>query len=135
MEVISGGVATLGLLLPLLWRILTEGGEWTRAGSRVFPLGSRVLLYAAYTLLAVTLVAYNALASTSSMLDPNTLQELGDFLLGTPPVRDRARLRPDPDRHQWDRDGGAAAGADPPGRVSAPPGPSESLRPSGRCRR
>lgn len=84
MEVISGGVATLGLLLPLLWRILTEGGEWTRAGSRVFPLGSRVLLYAAYTLLAVTLVAYNALASTSSMLDPNTLQELGDFLLGTP---------------------------------------------------
>ncbi|WP_026926006.1 hypothetical protein [Granulicoccus phenolivorans] len=82
MEVISG-VATLGLLLPLLWRILTEG-EWTRAGSRVFPLGSRVLLYAAYTLLAVTLVAYNALASTSSMLDPNTLQELGDFLLGTP---------------------------------------------------
>lgn len=82
MELISG-VATFGLLLPLLWRVLTEG-EWTRAGSRAFPLDSRVLLYAAYSLLAVTVVAYNALGSTTLVLDPNTLQEVGDFLLGTP---------------------------------------------------
>lgn len=72
------------VLFGLVWRLLTEA-DITQEGTRKWPVPSRVLLYCANSLLAVSSAAYVALSrSSGSSQDIAVFADLGDFLLGTP---------------------------------------------------
>ncbi len=84
------GGATLGLsaqllvLFGLTWRVLT-GGDFRERSTRLLPYPSRVLLFMANSLLAVTLLAFMALSRTSgTVLDPVAESEVGAWTLGEP---------------------------------------------------
>lgn len=76
--------APLVILFGLTWRILTDAG-FTREGSRHFPQPTRVLLFLANSLFAVTSVAFLALArGTGTSVDTTPWAFVGDSLLGDP---------------------------------------------------
>ena len=72
------------ILFGLSWRILTDAG-FTRTGSRHFPQPTRVLLFLANSLFAVTSIAFLALArGTGTSVDTTVWASTGDSLLGDP---------------------------------------------------
>lgn len=76
--------APLVILFGLTWRILTDA-EFTRSGSPKFPQSTRVLLFLANSLFAVTSVAFLALSrGTGTDVDTTMWAELGDTMLGDP---------------------------------------------------
>lgn len=80
--IIAAAAAGNLLLLSLLWRVLTDG-ELARGDSAEFPRASRVLVYAAMSLLAVASLAVSAqLRVQGSALDQTPLVRLGDRTLG-----------------------------------------------------
>ena len=78
------GFAGLGVLLfGLIWQTLTNG-DYTDGDSSAFPRSTRVLLYLANALFAVTGAALLSLSRESGGVDATDWTELGDELLGTP---------------------------------------------------
>ena len=79
------GFSGLGaVLFGLIWRLLTEA-DITREETPKWPVPSRVLLYCASALMAVSSTAYVALTrSSGTALDIAVFSEAGDALLGTP---------------------------------------------------
>lgn len=76
--------APLVILFGLTWRILTDA-EFTQAGSPKFPQPTRVLLFLANSLFAVTSIAFLALSrGTGTDVDTTMWAELGDTMLGDP---------------------------------------------------
>ncbi len=76
--------APLVILFGLTWRVLTDAG-FTRAGSRHFPQPTRVLLFLANSLFAVTSIAFLALTrGTGTDVDTTIWASTGDSLLGDP---------------------------------------------------
>ena len=76
--------APLVVLLGLTWRVFTDAG-FTRSGSRHFPQSTRVLLYLANLLFAVTSIAFLALArGTGTDIDTARWNNLGVTVLGDP---------------------------------------------------
>ena len=72
----------LVVLLGLTWRIFTDAG-FTRGGSRHFPQPTRVLLYLANSLFAVTSIAFLALArGTGTDIDTSKWNNLAVTVLG-----------------------------------------------------
>lgn len=72
----------LVVLLGLTWRIFTDAG-FTRGGSRHFPRPTRVLLYLANSLFAVTSIAFLALArGTGTDIDTSKWNNLAVTVLG-----------------------------------------------------
>ncbi len=78
----SGGAATL---LGLIWRLLTDG-DFTRAESKGLPTSSRVMLFWANSLFAVTALTFVGLTKQVSggFGDLVPFSALGDNYLGTP---------------------------------------------------
>lgn len=81
---LAAGMSGLAvLLLGLIWRVLTDAGV-TRRGTRWLPVPTRVLLFAANSLLAVVVLAVIALARQETpTADPETLAAIGTDILGT----------------------------------------------------
>ena len=76
--------APLVILFGLTWRIRTDAG-FTRTGSRHFPQSTRVLLFLANSLFAVTSIAFLALTrGTGTPIDPTSWASMADSLLGDP---------------------------------------------------
>lgn len=76
--------APLVILFGLTWRILTDAG-FTRTESGLFPQPTRVLLFLANSLFAVTSVAFLALTrGTGTSVDTTPWAGVGDSLLGDP---------------------------------------------------
>lgn len=76
--------APLVILFGLTWRILTDAG-FTRTGSRHFPQPTRVLLFLANSLFAVTSIAFLALTrGTGTTVDTTIWTSTADSLLGDP---------------------------------------------------
>ena len=76
--------APMVILFGLTWRALTDA-QFTRTGSRHFPQPTRVLLFLANSLFAVTNVAFVALArATGTQFDTASWAELGADQLGDP---------------------------------------------------
>ena len=76
--------APMVILFGLTWRILTDA-QFTRAGSRHFPQPTRVLLFLANSLFAVTNVAFVALTrGTGTQFDTAIWADLGADQLGDP---------------------------------------------------
>lgn len=76
--------APMVIVFGLTWRVLTDA-QFTRTGSRHFPQSTRVLLFLANSLFAVTNVAVVALArATGTQLDTAIWAQLGADQLGDP---------------------------------------------------
>ncbi len=76
--------APMVILFGLTWRILTDA-QFTRQGSRHFPQSTRVLLFLANSLFAVTNIAFVALArATGTQIDTGIWADLGADQLGDP---------------------------------------------------
>ena len=74
----------LVILFGLTWRILTDA-EFTRADSRQLPQSTRVLLFLANSLFAVTSIAFLALSrGTGTPLDSSIWAQTSEDLLGDP---------------------------------------------------
>lgn len=79
-----GSVALAALIFGLIWRALTEG-DFTRRGSKAFPLPSRVLLFLANLVFAATALARGALTrSAGQLMDPSQWEWLGDVRFAEP---------------------------------------------------
>lgn len=76
---LSGAAAAL--VVGLVWRQLTEY-QIVRAGSRRFPVDSRVLVGLANMLLVGTSIVANATAGTSSLIDLAGVESQGDSEIG-----------------------------------------------------
>lgn len=83
LSAIVGFSGIAAIMFGLVWRILTDGA-FTRADSKAFPRPSRVLIFFAGALIAVTGMAWDSLAGGRSALDGTGEAGLGDLLLGTP---------------------------------------------------
>ncbi len=77
--------APLLILFGLTWRLLT-GAEFTQKASRAFPQPTRVLLFLANSLFAVTALAFVALSrAAGTNVDSATVwSDAGDWMLGEP---------------------------------------------------
>lgn len=76
--------APMVILFGLTWRLLTDA-QFTREGSRHFPQSTRVLLFLANSLFAVTNIAFVALArATGTQIDTGIWADLGSDQLGDP---------------------------------------------------
>lgn len=75
------GIAVI--LFGLIWRILTDGA-FTRRDSKAFPRAGRVLVFFATALIAVTGMAWDAIAGGRSALNGEGEAALGDLYLGLP---------------------------------------------------
>ena len=76
--------ASLLLLFGLTWRILS-GSDFLQGDSRLFPQSTRVLVFIANSLFAVTSIAFVALArATATSADSSEWGNLGDWVFGEP---------------------------------------------------
>lgn len=72
------------LVFGLTWRVFTDAG-FTRAGSRRLPQPTRILLFLANSLFAVTSIAYLALTrGIGTYVDTTLWARSGELVLGDP---------------------------------------------------